>query len=123
AEIEHDRLGVADMQIAVGLRRKAGHHRGVAFGGAIRFDDIADEITPRLRHRHSSFCHATSHCRRCSLCAKSVAARQDRRLAKPLMTYVTSMLNAARSQPFAALQAGLGSCGRSRSVEASNGGP
>src|SRR5262249_834941 len=96
AEIEGDRLGVADMQIAVGLRRKAGHHRGVAFGSAIRFDDIANEITPRLHHPRSSFRTATSHCRRCGLCAKSAGTRQDRRPAKPLMTYVTSMLNGAR---------------------------
>src|SRR5215471_8617666 len=62
AEIKGDRLSVADMQIAVGLRRKAGHHRGVAFGSEIRFDDIANEIAPRLRHHRSSFRHATSHC-------------------------------------------------------------
>src|SRR5262249_42802827 len=60
AEIEADRLGVADMQIAVGLRRKAGHHRGVALRGEIRLDDVADEITPHLRYRRSGFSHAAS---------------------------------------------------------------
>src|SRR5262249_27334887 len=99
AEIKGDRLSVADMQIAVGLRWKAGHHRGVAFGSEVRFDDIANEIAPRLRHHRSSFRHATSHCGRRGLCAKSAGTRQDRRAAKPLMTYVTSMLNGARCPP------------------------
>jgi hypothetical protein len=60
AEIEVDRLGVANMQIAVGLRRKAGHHGGVALRGEIRLDDIADEIPPHLRYRRSSCRHVTS---------------------------------------------------------------
>src|SRR5205085_11168281 len=45
-EIEADRLGVADMQIAVGLGRKAGHHLGGAAGGEIGRDDVANEIAP-----------------------------------------------------------------------------
>ena len=44
AEIEADRLGVADMQIAVRLRRKAGHHLVDAPGVEIGLDDVADEI-------------------------------------------------------------------------------
>src|SRR5215469_878062 len=59
AEIEADRLGVANVQIAVGLRRKAGHH-GVALCGEIRLDDIADEIPPHLRYRRSSCRHAAA---------------------------------------------------------------
>ncbi len=58
-EIEADRLGVADMQIAVRLRRKAGHHRAVAFRIQIGLDDIADEIAPRFRYRRlADYCHA-----------------------------------------------------------------
>jgi hypothetical protein len=60
AEVQGNRLGVADMQIAVGLWRKAGHHRGVALGGEIRLDDIADEIPPHLHYRRSSCRHAAS---------------------------------------------------------------
>src|SRR5215471_18207588 len=51
AEVENDRLGVADVQIAVRLRRKAGHHRALAFSREVRPDDVADEILPRLPHR------------------------------------------------------------------------
>jgi hypothetical protein len=35
AEIEANRLGVTDVQIPVRLRRKPGHHAGVAFRGEI----------------------------------------------------------------------------------------
>ena len=50
AEIEADRLGVADMQVAVRLRRKARHHRpGAAPGVEVGLNDIADEIAPRFR--------------------------------------------------------------------------
>jgi hypothetical protein len=59
AEIERDRLGVTDMQIAVRLRRKAGHDPAVLAGGEIGLDDVADEVAPCLcRHRfcgHSGF--------------------------------------------------------------------
>ena len=46
AEVEADRLGMADMQVAVRLRRKAGDHRGVPLGVEIGLDDVADEIAP-----------------------------------------------------------------------------
>ena len=55
AEIEADRLGVADVQIAVRLGRKAGHHRRMPLGVEIGLDDVADEIAP-------AFCY--SLCRR-----------------------------------------------------------
>src|SRR5262245_22383788 len=58
AEIEADCLRVANMQIAVGLWRKARHHRGVALCVEVRLDDIADEIAPRLRCRRLADCHA-----------------------------------------------------------------
>src|SRR5258706_15919716 len=45
-EIEADRLGVADMEIAVGLGRKPGHHLAAMPGGKIGRDDVADEIAP-----------------------------------------------------------------------------
>ena len=48
AEIERDRLGVADVQIAVRLRRESGHDPAVLFGGEIGLDDVANEIAPRL---------------------------------------------------------------------------
>ena len=48
AEIERDRLGVADMQIAVRLRRKARHDPAVLFRVEIGLDDIADEIAACL---------------------------------------------------------------------------
>ena len=44
AEIEADRLGVADMQIAVRLRRKARDDRLVPAGRQIGAHDVADEI-------------------------------------------------------------------------------
>src|SRR5262249_34023333 len=60
AEVENDRLGVADMQIAVRLRRKAGHYRALAFGPEVRPDDVADEILPRLPHRRFADRHTES---------------------------------------------------------------
>ena len=51
AEIEADRLGVADVQIAVRLRRKAGHHAGMPLGREIGLDDVADEVAPALSNR------------------------------------------------------------------------
>ena len=44
AEIEADRLGVADMQVAVRLRRETRDDLGVALFGDVAGDDIADEI-------------------------------------------------------------------------------
>src|SRR6185437_3224277 len=46
AEVEADRLGVADMQVAVRLRRKPRDHGFVPAGGEVRAHDIADEILP-----------------------------------------------------------------------------
>src|SRR5579872_5708183 len=44
AEIQADRLGVADMEIAVGLGRKARHHAFDAARLEVGLDDIADEV-------------------------------------------------------------------------------
>jgi len=48
AEIKCNRLGVADMQVAVRLRRESGHDPAVLVRGEVRLDDVADEIAPRL---------------------------------------------------------------------------
>jgi hypothetical protein len=48
AEVEADRLGVPDVQVAVGLRREACHHALVLPGLEVRRHDVADEILPRL---------------------------------------------------------------------------
>ena len=44
AEIQADRFGVADMQIAVRLRRKTGNDRLMPADDQIGADDVADEI-------------------------------------------------------------------------------
>jgi hypothetical protein len=45
AEVEANRLGMADMEIPIRLRRKAGDHSSVMFAGsAIGRDDLADEV-------------------------------------------------------------------------------
>ena len=59
AEIERDRLGVADMQIAVRLRREPGHDLPVLARGEIGLDDVADEVAPCLCRRR--FCCRHSH--------------------------------------------------------------
>src|SRR6185312_14463462 len=51
AEIEADRLGVADMEIAVGLRRKARDDAVATAGVEITLDDVADEIATGFRRR------------------------------------------------------------------------
>ncbi len=44
-EVETDGLGVADVQVAVRLRREAGHELSVPLaGGAVGADDLADKI-------------------------------------------------------------------------------
>jgi hypothetical protein len=44
AEIDGQRLGVPDVQIAVRLRRETGDDAGVFAGGEVFFDDFAEEI-------------------------------------------------------------------------------
>ncbi len=59
AEIERDRLGVADMQVAVRFRREPGHDLLVSACVEIGLDDVANEIASRVRRyrfsRHSLF--------------------------------------------------------------------
>src|ERR1700682_3916866 len=45
-EIQANRLGMTDVQIAVRLRRKPGHNLGVPLGIEVRLDDVADGVTP-----------------------------------------------------------------------------
>src|SRR5579872_2776004 len=45
-EIEADRFGVADMQIAIRLRRKARHDLACTTGREIGGDDVADKVAP-----------------------------------------------------------------------------
>jgi hypothetical protein len=47
-EIQTDRLGMADVQVAVRLRRKAGDDGRVPAGIQVRLDDVADEVLPGL---------------------------------------------------------------------------
>ena len=46
-KVEADRLGVADMQIAVGFRREPGDDFRVALLGDMLGDDVADEVARR----------------------------------------------------------------------------
>ena len=48
AEIQRDRLGVADMQITVRLRREAGDDRLMPARRQIGAHDVADEILARF---------------------------------------------------------------------------
>ena len=51
AEIQADRFGMADMQIAVRLRRKAGDDCLMPAGSQIGAHDVADKILPRFPYR------------------------------------------------------------------------
>src|SRR5262249_54484707 len=48
AEIEADRLGVADVEVAVRLRRKPGDDSAVASGCEVGANDVADEVLSGL---------------------------------------------------------------------------
>ena len=77
AEIEADRLGVADVEIAVRLGRKAGDHAAVALGVEVGLDDVADEVAPRLRTAVSPSAMAVP-CLAGGLCGKSGPVSQAR---------------------------------------------
>src|SRR6267142_5907325 len=78
AEIEADRFGVADMEIAVGLRREPSHDGFHAARIQVILDDVADEVAPRLPYRrldrHSNTPSARGH---------ALPARHLRLLANP----------------------------------------
>src|SRR5207237_9130476 len=58
-EIEADGLGVPDVQVAVRLRRKAGHDATVLAALQVVLDDLADEVPGRhtlhIYHRRAWF--------------------------------------------------------------------
>ena len=60
AEVEANRLRVADVQVAIGLRRKAGDAERVLPGLQILRDDIADEVCRGGRRRGFRFRHTSS---------------------------------------------------------------
>ena len=55
AEVEADRFGVADVQVAVRLRRKTGAHRPVLAALQVVDDYLADEVGSRRGTRYLSF--------------------------------------------------------------------
>src|SRR5882757_11283582 len=57
AKIKGNRLGVADMQIAVRLGWKSRHDPAVFFGVEVGLDDVADKIAPRLCRYRFCDCH------------------------------------------------------------------
>ncbi len=71
AEVQADRLGMADMQIAVRLGREAGHDRADAAGLEVGPDDVADEIA-RLGNGGGI---GDAHPRRCSMACGHASAR------------------------------------------------
>ena len=50
-KIQADRFGMPDMEIAVRLRRKAGHHLASTTGSQIGIDNVANEVASRFRGR------------------------------------------------------------------------
>ena len=53
AEIQANRLGVTDMQVAVRLRREPGHHPATVFSfGQVTIDDLSDKVTGRFCFTH-----------------------------------------------------------------------
>ncbi len=71
AEVEADRFGVADMEVAVGLGRKAGDDLADAAGVEVGLDDVADEIAAGFARRRFAACHIdlrhASSCPGCTL--------------------------------------------------------
>ena len=59
AEVEADRLGMADVEIAVRLGRKARHHGRMTLGFEVGPYDVADEVLPRLASRRFDHRHAS----------------------------------------------------------------
>ena len=105
AEVEADRLGVADMQIPVRLRRKARDYRGVTLGGQISANDVANEVASCGARAlpAASAMRYNPFARNRPICAKSLAMRQDgealrikpriRRTSETLVPDPVSMLN------------------------------
>jgi hypothetical protein len=65
AEVEADRLGVADVKITIRLRRKAGlHTSGVPVGLEVFRDPVAEKVR-RARLRSGVCARLGRACRRC----------------------------------------------------------
>ena len=58
AEVQADRLGVADMQVAVRLRREPRHHALRAAGIQVGLDDVANEVAAGFGCRRYSIHHS-----------------------------------------------------------------
>src|SRR5262249_19518141 len=81
AEVERDRLGVADVEIAVRLGGKAGDDCANAPGLEFRREDVANKIATRISNdcfgcRHPRALRRGASAR--SLCGKSASNRQGR---------------------------------------------
>jgi hypothetical protein len=86
AEVQADGLGVADVQIAVGLRREARDDLLVAPRRDIGADDVPDEIariSRRLAHAHAH--RSIRRTGRRSLCGRLGCARQGSSFTTPVM--------------------------------------
>ena len=49
AEVQADGLGVADVEVTVGLRRETRHHAGAATRGQVLLDHLPEEVLVLLR--------------------------------------------------------------------------
>src|SRR6185295_19247101 len=77
AEVEADRFGMANVQIAVGLGGKAGHDRLLPTGLEVGLDNVADEILPCRTDRCLDWRHGVAPAR------QRVGAAARRALANP----------------------------------------
>src|SRR5262245_29411494 len=73
AEVEADRLGMADVQVTIGLGWKAGGNRFLPAGLEVGLDNVANEILPRFAGRRLDCRHD-----RCSLSTASQSCREAR---------------------------------------------
>ncbi len=69
AEIEADRHHVADVQVAVRLRRKPRDDFLVFPGREVVMDDLADKVPRRFAHRFISLVSTGRYCTRSRVCA------------------------------------------------------
>ena len=110
AEIQADRLGVADMEIAVRLGRKAGDDWSVAAGREIRADDVADKILPRLANRSFN----RRHSRKISTSASGLEATALHEGRAPVQPRSSRARRAAAQESAAPAPAGQGRERRAR---------
>src|SRR5204862_1829682 len=95
AKIERDRLGMADVEITIRLRRKTCDHRRDASSGEVRVNDIADEVAARAHNCRFGECHAV---RNPSTLCRVPRAYQHRHLTSfPSMTRQSTICGAGRT--------------------------